>query len=185
MIGNIDSDFLHHLNRLGVNVAGGIGTGTLNVERISRSLAENAFGHMASAGIAGAKDEDGWFHMLHAKLLVPSRRISKPGSAGFIGTIPLTSARSRGLEGVIDPSAGRSHFVKAPQIVTKPPVSWCAVLEALQVGFELGGGFGREPVDHPRLVPCAFDQSALSQVSEMLGDLGLGKPQDFLKVANA
>jgi hypothetical protein len=88
-------------------------------------------------------------------------------------------------EGITNPPAGCSHFVESLKILAKAPVGRRAILKAFEIGFEFGGRFGREPVDHPRLVPCAFDQSTLSQVSEMLGDLGLGKPQDFLKVANA
>jgi hypothetical protein len=34
-------------------------------------------------------------------------------------------------------------------------------------------------------MPRAFNEPALSQVSEVLRNLGLGKSQDFLKVANA
>lgn len=34
-------------------------------------------------------------------------------------------------------------------------------------------------------MPCALNEFVFSQISEVLGNLGLGKPQDFLKVANA
>ena len=97
----------------------------------------------------------------------------------------LTGTGRPGLKGSFYPPAGRPHLFKVFEVVAKPSVGGRAVLETLQVGFEFGGRFRWEPINHPRLVPRAFNQPALSQVSEVLRNLGLGKPQDLLKVANA
>jgi hypothetical protein len=58
------------------------------------------------------------------------------------------------------------------------------VLQTFEICVEFGGPPGRKAIDHPGLVARTLDQTALSQVSEVLGNLGLGKPQNLLKVAH-
>ena len=59
------------------------------------------------------------------------------------------------------------------------------VLKAIQIGLEFDGRFGGKTIDHPGAVPRALDEAVLSQVSEVLGNLGLRKFKDLLKMANA
>jgi hypothetical protein len=44
------------------------------------------------------------------------------------------------FEGLIDPSAIRSQLRKGVKIGAKPFISRCAVLEAFEIGFQLGRG---------------------------------------------
>ena len=62
VIGDVDSDFPHDLDGERMNVAGRIGAGALDIENVAGGLTKDAFGKMAAAGVAGAKDEDGGFH---------------------------------------------------------------------------------------------------------------------------
>jgi hypothetical protein len=61
MRGNIDADFLHHLDSEGMNIAGGFRTGAMDFQNVTGNGAQNSLGEMTSAGIAGAEDEHGRF----------------------------------------------------------------------------------------------------------------------------
>jgi hypothetical protein len=97
----------------------------------------------------------------------------------------LTGGRALCVEGFFNPPAAGLHFLAFLQIITKLLVSLRAILKAPQIGFKFDRRFGGETVDHPGAVPCALDEAVLSQVSEMLGNLGLRKLKDLLKVADA
>jgi hypothetical protein len=56
--GNINADFVHHLNREGVDIVGRFTAGAGNAEFILGRIAQNALRDVAAAGIAGAKDKD-------------------------------------------------------------------------------------------------------------------------------
>jgi hypothetical protein len=43
-----------------MDIAGGFGTGAGDFEEVSGCGAKDAFGEVAAAGVAGAKDEDEW-----------------------------------------------------------------------------------------------------------------------------
>ena len=60
--GNVYADLGHRLDRERMNIARRLAAGTGDVDQIARGLAENAFGEMTAAGIAGAKDENSGFH---------------------------------------------------------------------------------------------------------------------------
>jgi hypothetical protein len=45
-----------------MNMAGGIRAGALNVCEIARRPSQKTFRDVAATGIAGAKNQDGWFH---------------------------------------------------------------------------------------------------------------------------
>src|SRR5664280_1122395 len=91
MAGNINANFLHHLNGERMNIAGGLGPRALHVERIARHRAQNAFGKMAAARIARAEDEDSRFHFRHWRLH------SSAGSCLRIVLSCLLSSKTRGL----------------------------------------------------------------------------------------
>jgi len=59
--GDIDADFEHDFDGFGMNVAGGVRSGAMNIEEVARHVAQDAFGEMAAAGVASAEDEDGGF----------------------------------------------------------------------------------------------------------------------------
>jgi hypothetical protein len=105
--------------------------------------------------------------------------------ARFVGIHALARARALCVEGFFNPAAASLHFLAFLQIVTKSLFSLRAILKALQIGFEFEGRFGGKTIDHPGAVPRAFDEPVLSQVSEVLGNLGLRKFKDLLKMANA
>ena len=57
--GEVDADFAHDLEGFGVNVAGGFGAGAVHGDEVAGGGAEDALGHVAAAGVAGAEDQDG------------------------------------------------------------------------------------------------------------------------------
>jgi len=59
---DVDADLLHHFDRLGVDISGRLGAGTGDVDEITGSGAEDTFGEMTTAGVAGAEDEDERVH---------------------------------------------------------------------------------------------------------------------------
>jgi hypothetical protein len=59
--GNIDPDFGQSGDGLRVDIARWIGSRAMDFNDISSGGAEDAFGHVTAAGVARAKDEDGWF----------------------------------------------------------------------------------------------------------------------------
>jgi hypothetical protein len=56
--GDIDAHFCEDLDGFGVDISRGLGSGAVDFEQISGGVAEDAFGHVAAAGVAGAKNED-------------------------------------------------------------------------------------------------------------------------------
>jgi hypothetical protein len=60
--GNVDADLLQHLDRLGVDEAGGFRPRAVHVDEVAGGGTEDAFSHVAAAGIPGAEDEDVGFH---------------------------------------------------------------------------------------------------------------------------
>jgi len=96
----------------------------------------------------------------------------------------LAGARGLDIKGFINPPAVISHLFIFLEVVTKPFVGLCAALNALEIDFKFYREFERKAVDHPGAMPCAFDQAALAQVSEMLGHLGLRNIQDFLEMTD-
>jgi hypothetical protein len=97
----------------------------------------------------------------------------------------LTGAGTFVFEGFINPCAFSSHFLKSLEIGAEPPVRRRTVLEAFEIGFQLERGFRRKAVDHPGPMPGAFDHALLAEIGEMLGNLGLRKSKDLLKMADA
>ena len=61
MAGNIDPNFPHDLDCFRMNVTGRLRAGALHVDKITRSLSQNTFRNVTTAGIAGAEDKNGWF----------------------------------------------------------------------------------------------------------------------------
>ena len=60
MAGNIDPNFPHDLDCFWMNVTGRLRASALHVDKIARSLSQNTFRNVTTAGIAGAKDKNGW-----------------------------------------------------------------------------------------------------------------------------
>lgn len=56
MFGNIDADFLHHLNRERMNITGWLRPGTLYMQNIARRRAQEPFRQMTATRISRAKD---------------------------------------------------------------------------------------------------------------------------------
>lgn len=61
MCGGINTDFGEDLNGEGMDIAGRVGAGGVDLEDIAGDLPEDGLGHMGAAGIAGTEDEDFWF----------------------------------------------------------------------------------------------------------------------------
>jgi hypothetical protein len=59
---DVDSDFLEDFDGLWMDIAGGFGAGAGHLDEVACGRSEDAFGEMATAGVAGAKDEDERFH---------------------------------------------------------------------------------------------------------------------------
>ena len=63
VIGDVDADFRHGLDGEWVDIARGFGPGAGDPELVVERGAEDSFGEVRAAAIAGAEDEDGrWFH---------------------------------------------------------------------------------------------------------------------------
>src|SRR5436190_3150034 len=58
MCGDVDADFLHHLDGERMDVTRGLRTGTGHAETSFRHGAEHPLGEMAATGIARAKHQD-------------------------------------------------------------------------------------------------------------------------------
>ena len=56
--GNINADLGHGLDRQRMDITGGLRPGAAHVQPVSGGLAQNAFRQVATARIAGAKDQD-------------------------------------------------------------------------------------------------------------------------------
>ena len=65
MLGNIQADFPHHLNRERMHVARRIRAGALDVEAVSERVAQNSLREMAATGVAGAKNQNERFVRRH------------------------------------------------------------------------------------------------------------------------
>lgn len=63
MIGDIDSDFLEHLDGLRMHIAGGLRTGAADVDQVASGGLKDTFSHVAAAGIPCAKNEYFGFHV--------------------------------------------------------------------------------------------------------------------------
>jgi len=59
---DVDADFLEDFDGLRVNIASRLGSSASYFDEIACSGTEDAFGKMAAAGVAGAENEDEWFH---------------------------------------------------------------------------------------------------------------------------
>ncbi len=82
MPGDVDPDFGHDLDGDRVDVAGWFRPGALDVDPPSRRAPQDAFGHVAATGIAGAKNQDSRFGGVHDHLALgklgeraPKRRL--------------------------------------------------------------------------------------------------------------
>ena len=64
--GNIDADFLHHFDRLRMDITGGVRSCAVDFQEIAGRRAKDSFGKMAAARVSSAEDEnDGLgFHSL-------------------------------------------------------------------------------------------------------------------------
>jgi len=56
MAGNVDADFLHDGDSLGMDISRRLGTGASDIEQIARSLTEDSFGKVTPAGISRAEN---------------------------------------------------------------------------------------------------------------------------------
>jgi hypothetical protein len=61
-VGKVDAAFLEGLDGEGMDVAGGVGAGGGDFDEFAGCFAEEGFGDLGAAGIAGAEDEDERFH---------------------------------------------------------------------------------------------------------------------------
>ena len=57
-------------------------------------------------------------------------------------------------------------------------------MEAFEIRFQIRRGLERKAINPPCAVAGAFDHSLLTQIGEMLGDLGLRKAENFLEMTN-
>lgn len=55
---DIDADFGHGFDGERVNIARGIRSGAMDIEQVTGGLSKQAFGHVATAGVSGAENEN-------------------------------------------------------------------------------------------------------------------------------
>jgi hypothetical protein len=58
VVGNVNPDLFQYLNRLGVDEADGFRPPAVHIDKVPGGCTEDAFSHVAAAGIPGAKDKD-------------------------------------------------------------------------------------------------------------------------------
>jgi hypothetical protein len=80
---------------------------------------------------------------------------------------------------------GGSCLFQTAGILSEDTLLVGAVLQAGEIGPELGRTLCREPVNHHVRTTLRLDQTVFLQVSQMLGNLYLGLAKHFLKMANA
>ena len=61
MAGNIDPNFPHDRDGFWMNITCRLRASALHLDNITRSLSQNPFRNVTTAGIPGAKDKNGWF----------------------------------------------------------------------------------------------------------------------------
>ncbi len=76
-------------------------------------------------------------------------------------------------------------FSQPLQIRSKLRLALHAILQTFQVCLQLRGAVPRQRVNHPVTAALGLHQSARSEIGEMLGNLHLRFPEDFLEVADA
>ena len=59
---DVDVYFRHCVDRHGVDVSGGLGSGARHFHKVSQIGAQYSLGKMTPAGISGTKNEYQWFH---------------------------------------------------------------------------------------------------------------------------
>ena len=62
MVGEIDANLFHDLNRERVHLPGRFGSRAVDFQQIAGGGSQDSFGQMAAARIAGAENEDSRFH---------------------------------------------------------------------------------------------------------------------------
>jgi hypothetical protein len=81
--------------------------------------------------------------------------------------------------------AGEVGAFEASEVFLELRVFAGAVLEAAEIGGELGRGFFGEVVNHPLALALDFDEAAGTEISEVFGDFHLRLAEDVLEVADA
>ena len=119
--------------------------------------------------------------MLCGKLPVHRNRILWRGLLAFMG---LTVAGAFVLQGFTNPSAISSHLRQSLEVGAKPLVSGSAVLETFEIGFQLQRGPRWKAINPPCSMASALDHSLFTEIGEMLGNFGLRKAKDLLKVTD-
>jgi hypothetical protein len=82
-------------------------------------------------------------------------------------------------------AAGEVGAFEAGEVFLELRVFAGAVLEAAEIGGELGRGFFGEVVNHPLALALDFDEAAGAEVGEVFGDFHLRLAEDVLEVADA
>ena len=72
MRGNINANFLHHLNAERMHIPRRLRASAVDIKNVARDSAQDAFGEMAAARIAGAENEHSGFHFLDWRLHNPA-----------------------------------------------------------------------------------------------------------------
>jgi len=86
---------------------------------------------------------------------------------------------------LFDPARAFCHGGKTLEIIAKELVRGGAILKAFEIGFQFGRGLRRKAVDDPGALSGRFHHLALSEVGQMLGNLGLGNLEDILEMTDA
>jgi hypothetical protein len=71
---DVDTDFTERGDRERMNVTSRLAAGAGDFKFTFAGGAENAFGHVATAGVSGAEDEHKWFGVLHFRSLFSGSR---------------------------------------------------------------------------------------------------------------
>src|ERR1044071_665776 len=129
---DVDSDFRHGPDGQRMNEASGLGTGAVRLEDVARRRPEDPFGHLAAAGIAGAKDKHLRFH---------AQKKTGASSQGM-------TVRTRGIFR-ISTTVGLRGFSSSSLYQTGTEIRW-AVKEHRNNHFATSATFARNLLRNPR-----------------------------------
>ena len=160
--GNIDADLIQRGDGGGVDVAGGVRPGAVDFDEVAGGFSQDTLGHVASAGVSGAEDED---FLLHNVCWRNGRMVE----AQAFGSDSSFVSRDPAEPGVFGETEGFPG----------------AVLEAFEIFLQKRAARFGDSVNHPLRDTLALDQPQILHIPELFRNFHLIRSEDFHQMADA